>query len=137
MRKQLLALAAACCLTAQASADVAVIVHPSNAAGMDGKAIEKLFLSKAKSFPGGGEAVPINQSEGSSARSEFDKKVLGKTSAQLTAYWSKLVFTGKGTPPKDVASDAEVMSLIAANPNMIGYVDAGAVDGSVKVVQTF
>jgi hypothetical protein len=44
------------------------------------------------------------------------------------------VFTGKGTPPKDAGDDAAVRTLIAANPNMIGYVDAGAVDATVKVV---
>ncbi len=137
MMKQIIAVSAACLLSTQAWADIAVIVHPSNGASLDAKTIEKLFLSKAKSFPGGGEAVPINQAEGAGPRLEFDEKVLGKSASQLTAYWSKLVFTGKGTPPKDVGSDAEVVSLIGANPNMIGYVDAGAVDGSVKVVQNF
>ncbi len=120
-----------------AFAEVAVIVHPSNSAALDKGAIEKIFLSKSKSFPSGGNAVPINQADGAGPRSEFDSKVLGKSAAQLKAYWSKLVFTGKGNPPKDVASDADVKNLIANNPAMIGYIDAGAADGSVKVVQTF
>ena len=120
-----------------ACADVVVIVHPSNGSSLDKSAIEKIFLSKSKSFPGGGEVVPINQADGTAPRDEFDSKVLGKSAAQLKAYWSKLVFTGKGNPPKDVASDADVKNLIANNPAMIGYIDAGAADGSVKVVQTF
>jgi hypothetical protein len=48
-----------------------------------------------------------------------------------------LVFTGKGTPPKVVANDAEVISLISANPNLIGYIDATAVTGTVKVIAKF
>jgi ABC-type phosphate transport system substrate-binding protein len=48
-----------------------------------------------------------------------------------------LIFTGKGTPPKQSGSDADVKALIAKNPNMIGYIDASAVDGSVKVVHKF
>jgi len=44
------------------------------------------------------------------------------------------VFSGEGQPPKKIADDAEVMALVRANPNVIGYVDAAAVNGSVKVL---
>ena len=118
-------------------AEVAVIVHPSNANALAGSDISRIFLGKSKKFSDGGQAVPINQPEGSAATGEFNEKALKKSASQLKAYWSKLVFTGKGTPPKEVSNDAEVVALIAANPNMIGYVSAGAADGSVKVVQTF
>jgi len=63
--------------------------------------------------------------------------VLKKSASQLKAYWSKLLFTGKGTPPKEIGSDAEMVSLVASNPNMIGFVDAAAVNDSVKVVTRF
>jgi ABC-type phosphate transport system substrate-binding protein len=120
-----------------AQAEIAVVVHPSNAASLDASSLSRIFLGKMKSFPGGGQAVPVNQSEGSSATSEFNSKVLKKSGSQLKAYWSKLVFTGKGTPPKAIGSDAEVISLVSSNPNLIGYVDASAVTGDVKVVAKF
>ncbi len=74
---------------------------------------------------------------GSDVHKEFAKKVLGKSSSQLKAYWAKLVFTGKGTPPKQINSDAEMIKLVAANPNLIGFVNAASVDDSVKVAATF
>lgn len=126
---------AASLFAAAAQAEVAVIVHPSSpTASMTEDDIGKLFLGKAKSFPSGDAAVPINQNEGSAVRDKFNDAVVKKNSSQLKAYWSQLVFTGKGTPPKDAGDDAEVKKLVAANPNMIGYIDSGAVDGSVKVV---
>ena len=115
---------------------VSVIVHPSNGASLDKSSISRIFLGKAKSFPGGGQAVPINLEDGSGGSNDFNDKVLNKSASQLKAYWSKLVFTGKGTPPKAVANDAEMIALISANPNMIGFVE-GDGDGSVKVVATF
>lgn len=124
-------------LGSAANAEIAVIVHPSNGSALDSSSISKIYLAKLKSFPGGGEAVPVNQAEGSSTRTAFDEKVLGKSPSQLKAYWSKLVFTGKGSPPRDVADDAAVKALISSNPNMVGYIDAGSVDDSVKVVATF
>jgi ABC-type phosphate transport system substrate-binding protein len=44
------------------------------------------------------------------------------------------VFTGKATPPKELASSADVVKAVAADPSAIGYVEKGAVDASVKVV---
>ncbi|NVK23675.1 MAG: phosphate ABC transporter substrate-binding protein [Gammaproteobacteria bacterium] len=120
-----------------AQADIAVIVHPSNADALDESTISRIFLGKMKSFPGGGQAIPLNQDEGSATTGEFNSKVLNKSGSQLKAYWSKLVFTGKGTPPKAVSTDAEVISLVSSNPNIIGYVDAGAVTGDVKVIANY
>jgi ABC-type phosphate transport system substrate-binding protein len=120
-----------------AQAEIAVVVHPSNASAIDSSAISRIFLGKLKSFDGGGQAVPINQESSTGATDEFNSKVLNKSGSQLKSYWSKLVFTGKGTPPKVVANDAEVISLISANPNLIGYIDAAAVTGTVKVIAKF
>ncbi len=116
-------------------AEVVVIAHPS--VGFDSLSegdVSRLFLGKSKSFPSGGQAIPVNQNEGSAARAKFNETVCKKNASQYKAYWSQLVFTGKGTPPKDAGDDAAVKALVAANPNMIGYIDSAAVDASVKVV---
>ncbi|MCV2886203.1 phosphate ABC transporter substrate-binding protein [Aestuariibacter sp. AA17] len=133
--KKLLALCLASTFSLNAMA-VTVIVHPSNSEQLDQASISRIFLGKAKSFPSGSSAVPINLEESSATTEEFNSKVLNKSSSQLKAYWSKLVFTGKGTPPKTVSSDAEMINLIANNPNMIGFI-SGEGDGSVKAVGTF
>ncbi len=121
----------------QVLADVAVIAHPSNANALDKSAVSRLFLGKSKTFPDGTQAIPLNQSESSAATEQFNSKALSKSASQLKAYWSKLVFTGKGTPPKVVDNDAAVLELVASNPNSIGYVDSGAVTAGVKVLATF
>ena len=69
-------------------------------------------------------------------RSSFYSAVVKKTEAQAKSYWSKLVFTGKGTPPTAVAGEAEVMELVSSNPKAIGFVDSASVTDSVKVVLT-
>ena len=57
-----------------------------------------------------------------------------KDAAQAKALWSKLVFTGKATMPKEVGDNAGVKAALAANPKAIGYIDKSAVDATVKVV---
>ena len=120
-----------------ALADVAVVVRPSNTNAMDTKVIGRVFTGKIKAFPDDSRAVPINQQASSPLANEFNRKVLRKSSSQLKAYWSKRLFTGKGTPPKEVGSDADMIELVASNPNFIGYVDASMVTDKVKVISTF
>jgi ABC-type phosphate transport system substrate-binding protein len=93
-----------------------------------------LFLGKSVQLPGGGIPTLIDQAESVQVRQQFYAKVADKTVAQVKAVWSRLVFSGKGTPPKEVASSAEVKKLVAANPDAVGYIEKSAVDDSVKVL---
>lgn len=95
--------------------------------------VVKAFLGKKKEL-GGVSVVPIDQGEGNPARNDFYANIVKKSEAQLKSYWSRLIFTGKGQAPQVVGGDAEVKSMVASNPNLIGYIDESAVDGSVKVV---
>lgn len=117
-----------------ASAEVVMVVHPSNADAIDAKTVQRIFLGKEKKFPGGSEATPINQVAESGVRADFDTSIIGRSSAQVSAYWSKLVFTGKGVPPTEVADDAAVIAAVAADPSAIGYVDSASVTGDVKAI---
>lgn len=137
LNKSKLAIAALTLFAGVAQAEIAVVVHPSNSANIDQASVARIFLGKMKSFPDAGQAVPLNQSESNAATAEFNSKVLKKSGSQLKAYWSKLVFTGKGTPPKAIATDAEVIQLVSSNPNMIGYVDSSTVTADVKVIAKF
>jgi ABC-type phosphate transport system substrate-binding protein len=120
------------------NAEISVIVSPSNPNGtLDQATVGKIFLGKAKSFPDGTQAVPVDQDDGAAARDAFNSTVLGKSASQLKSYWSRLIFTGKGTPPKPSGNDAAVKAIVANNPNIIGYIDSSAVDASVKVVHKF
>jgi ABC-type phosphate transport system substrate-binding protein len=114
-------------------ADMAVIVSAkSNISSLDKSQISDIFLGKAATYPDGSQAVPIEQAEGAAVREEFHNLVTDKSGSQLKSYWSKMVFSGKGNPPKEVPNSAEMLKLIAANPNLIGYVEKGAVNASVK-----
>ena len=117
-----------------AYAEIAVIVNPANTSTTQAADVQRIFLGKSKSFPGGGEAMPFNLKDGNASRGVFDQGILNKNASQVKAYWSQLVFTGKGSPPKDAADDEEMKKWVAANANAIGYIDAGKVDGSVKVL---
>jgi ABC-type phosphate transport system substrate-binding protein len=122
-------------VTASAHADVVVIVSAkSHITKLTAEQTARIFLGKASSFPDDGDAVPIDQSEGSAIRDEFYSKVVHKNPSQLSAYWAKVIFTGDGRPPEKLESNVAVRKAVAKNPNVIGYIDKSAVDKSVRVI---
>ncbi|WP_350431099.1 phosphate ABC transporter substrate-binding protein [Shewanella sp. H8] len=117
-------------LSAIVSANAAVVVIGNSASGdMSASDAKKAFLGKGNS-----SVVVYELEEGNATRSEFHQAVTGKSDAQLKAFWSKQVFTGKGTPPTTVPNAAAMKSAVASNPNAIGYIDEADVDASVKVI---
>jgi ABC-type phosphate transport system substrate-binding protein len=119
---------------AQSAEVVAVVSAKSAVTAMTKDQVADVFLGKTTKFPDGAQAVPIDQAPSSQLREEFYTKVTGRTAAQLKSYWAKQSFSGKGTAPKAVAGDEEVRKLIAANPNLIGYMDKAQIDASVRTV---
>src|SRR6202167_4967235 len=113
---------------------VAVVSARSPIIALEKSQVADIFLGKASRFPNGLQAVPIDQAEGSAVRDEFYGKVVGKTAAQIKAYWSKIIFTGRGQPPPSVSNSIEMKKRISENPAAIGYIDRSLVDDSVTVV---
>lgn len=114
-----------------ACAELVVVINPQNPA-------TRMFPSQVAQFFLGGSVLftPVEQAESAPIRAEFYKKVLEKEPAQVQAIWSKIVFTGKGKPPREYKSTAEIKKAIHENVNAIGYIEKSAVDDTVKVVAT-
>jgi len=113
-----------------ARADVVVVVSAkSSTTTLTADEISQIYLGKSK-------ALKPLETAGAPIRTQFYSKVAGKDEAQVKAIWSKLVFTGKATAPKELPSSADVVKAVAADPNSIGYVEKSAVDPTVKVVYT-
>ena len=112
-----------------ALAEVVVVVHPgAPQASMTKEEVAQYFLGKSSAL------TPVDQPESAQVRAEFYKKVADKDLSQAKALWSKLVFTGKATMPKELAGSAEVKRAVAANPKAIGYIEMRAFEAPVMVV---
>jgi hypothetical protein len=118
-----------------ASADVvAVVSSKSSITTLSKNQVMELFLGKRTRFPDGSSAVPIDQTEGSVARDEFYSRFADMSPAQVKAYWSKIIFTGRGQPPRAAADGVEAKKLVIANLSAISYIDRSLVDSSLRVV---
>lgn len=133
---RLAAVAAGALLSGAApAADLVVIVSAkSPVTALRADQVAAIFLGQTARFPDGGEALPLDQRIGSPLRDEFYARVANRTPVLLKAYWSKMVFTGRGQPPAEVPDNASVRRKVAENPDAIGYIDRSALDASVRPV---
>lgn len=129
--KHLIKQAVACVVLAggacAAQAQIAVVMNPS-ASPMSKEQVANIYLGR--SF----DLKPVDLPESSPAREQFYKKATDRDLSQIKATWSRIVFTGKGQPPKEQPDAAAVKKAVAADPKAIGYIEKSAVDASVKVV---
>lgn len=116
-------------MSVTAAAEIAVIGHPS-AAALTKDQVADVFLGKNPSL------TPVDQVESAPIRGDFYKMATGRDVAQVKAAWSRLVFSGKAQPPRELADAAAVKKAVSADPKAVGYIDKAAVDSSVKVVLT-
>ncbi|WP_333609510.1 phosphate ABC transporter substrate-binding protein [Arsukibacterium sp.] len=130
MKTHTLSLIFAMLFFSPAFAQVVVVVHPSMNENISSDDIARLYTGRSSVLQ------PVNLKESDAKRAQFDEKAVGRSSAQLKAYWSKLVFTGKGTPPPELNSDDEVIQFVSSNEYGIGYIDAANVTDKVKVIMT-
>jgi len=123
-----LAVLAAALGVAGARAEVVVIVSSKSTLTPSVEQVCQTFLGKIKT------PVPITLNEKNATRDEFYSKSCNKDPAQVRSIWAKLIFTGSGTPPKEVENDKDMKKLVAADPLSIGYIDKKNLDASVKTI---
>lgn len=119
-----------------AVAEVVVVVSArSPIMKLSDSEIADIFLGKLTRLPDGTPTTPLDQTEGSVAREAFYLKFTGKSPAQVKAFWSKIIFTGRGRPPRALASDADVMRALHENPLAIGYMERSSIDANARVLR--
>lgn len=113
-----------------------VIVHPKNPVDeVDRAFLRRVYLKKATSWEAGGTIRPVDLPRNAKARDRFTREVIKKTPAQLRRYWSQQVFSGKGTPPKQVDSADEVIDYVLEHRGAVGYLPGDVDPGGAKVVE--
>jgi ABC-type phosphate transport system substrate-binding protein len=124
-------------ITAQANAAIAIIVNPDNTNQLDERIVRQIYLGQIKSFPDGSEAKTYdNLAEEQNLRTDFVTKVLRRNPSTMNAYWARMIFTAKATPPQELTDSSAVKKMVANSRNAIGYIDSGSVDESVRVIAT-
>lgn len=113
-----------------------ILIVTSNRSGpieLTREQAEKLYLGRSTTLSDGSSASLVDLPNGS-VRDEFYLKLTGKNPAQIQAYWSRLVFTGRALPPREARSMAEARQWLTDTPNLIGYLDRNEPTAGMRIL---
>jgi ABC-type phosphate transport system substrate-binding protein len=132
---QVLLIVLACLGPGIAMAELVVVVNARNGvAAMTRNEVINIFFGRNRQFFNGVEAMPVDLEDVHPKREQFYKLLVGKDLAEINAYWSRQIFTGRMQAPPRLGSTEDVIRWIAANPGGIGFVELSRADARVRVV---
>lgn len=138
MRRRLLMLLLACVAWVSpllARADLVVVVSAdSGITRLTRDEVVNIFLGRYRRLSNGATAIPLDIGGDTPEREAFYRQLVGKSLPEINAYWARLVFSGRTTPPEELSSQREVLARVARDPVAIGYVDRSNLNSKVKVV---
>ena len=115
---------------------VVVMAKDSKIENLDNQHVANIFLTRTNRFPNGKKAIPI-ELKNSDIRSNFYEEISGKNPTQLMAYWTTLIFSGKGKPPKGYKNVKTLITRLENNPGCISYLSLAQVTDDLKIVYRF
>lgn len=117
------------------AADLVLVVNPrSGVERLSRDEAINIFLGRYREFASGLPAVPLDLPPESVERAQFYWRLVGKTPAQINAYWARLIFSGQTSPPLLQKSVETLLNTVASNRGAIGYMERSRVDSRVRVV---
>jgi len=119
----------------KAIADIVVIVNPkSEIATLTHHQIIDIYMGRNPGLFKGQKLQPYDQALDSAIRTEFYYGITGKPASAINAYWARLLFTGRASPPRLVVDNNEMIQIIEKSPDAIGYLDERYLNDNVTVV---
>lgn len=119
----------------QAPQEIAVIVHPDvKTTKLERAQLAALFTVARTQWDDGAAVIVFTHPPESPLRRAFDKAALGLDPDQVGQFWVDQRVRGGPRPPRQIQNPALTVKLVARLPGAISFVDARAVDGTVRVV---
>lgn len=122
----------AVCAALPARAEV-VLIGNANVPRMDGPTVARLYTGRAV-LVDGVPVRPLNAPTGSATRHRFLRRYLKLEEQHYLSYWTVRRYIGMGTPPAEVATASELISVVQATPGAVGYVDRSELVPGLNVV---
>ena len=97
-----------------------------------------LYKGRTQNIRNNMKIVLVDLPESSVRRQDFYKLLLGKSISQMNGYWAGRSFSGKGSPPEELASDDidTILAWLSRNPNGIAYAPKDTVPEDANVLIT-
>lgn len=121
-----------------AYADLVVVANPkSGIERLTQDEVINIYLGRYRRLATGIVAEPVDLAGEHELKVRFYRRLVGKTLAEINAYWARLIFSGRTRPPLAVSSVEAALRHVAANPEALAYADKNQAQGDRRVVIVF
>lgn len=117
----------------QAHAGEIVVIGNSNVPKIDAETVQKIYTGKYISVAGV-SVTPVGVKPGTTMRNRFLHDYLNQDEEKYTAYWTVRRYIGKGAPPVELSSPADVINYVQTTPGAVGYIDEADLKQGVNVI---
>lgn len=94
---------------------------------------EQLYLGRLNALRDGTPVRLLDLPAGP-IRNAFYQQLTGKNPTQTRAYWSRIVFTGRARPPREVAGPEQLLAALKQDPNLIGYLHVYELSPDLRIL---
>jgi len=104
--------------------DILIVVNQeSSIYNISERELIDLYMGRRFEFSNGETVLKLDQGKDSDTKRLFYQLLIGKTLSEVTAYWARLLFTGRSTPPYGLGDDASIVNMVMGNKSALGYVN--------------
>ncbi len=118
--------------------ELLVIVNKDNPINsMSKEQVTDLFMGRTPYFPSGDAVVKLDAPSSSDVRKLFYQSLVNMSLPEINAYWARLMFSGRATPPMQVPKEQDIVKLVSGNTNAIGYISkplSGELNDDIKTI---
>ncbi len=111
---------------------IVVIAHVG-VEGVDATTLQRLYTGRAIEIAGV-PVMAVNLPSGDPVRERFLRLVLDEQDDHYAAYWTVRRHVGKGVPPRELKSAAEVIGFVRSTPGGVGYIAASDLRPGINVI---
>lgn len=114
-----------------------IIVNKANPVGtLSTEELRRYFRLERERWPDGRKNTVVMLPSGTPERDTVLRQIYNLPDGELNRYFLQATFAGQvHSAPKELASTVNMLKFVFNVPGAIGYVRAGAVDDTVKVVR--
>lgn len=113
---------------------VVIVNAGSGVTAMSRDEVINIFLGRFRQLPSGLAARPLDLPVDHPDRERFYRLLVDKRPAEIRAYWARLVFSGRTSPPAAAAGEAAMLAEVARDRQAVGYLPKPPSDPRVRVV---
>jgi|GEM_PF-2906863 len=100
---------------------IIVVSDESEVVDLSQKQVMSFFLGRARFLPSGLKVKAFDFPTGSPIRAEFYQALTGKNIADIDAYWARLLYSGRASPPQKLDGSQQIINALQSQTAGIAY----------------